>query len=209
MSQPGSPLPPGPQKKALPGWALAMIAIFSGLIVLCVVAGVVGVFVMNALGSEVGNINPFKQLGGTAESAQPTQQAVDTASAQALGAPVSSGSLTLVVKSAAPAASADAELPPEEGSTYYSIQAEISNTSGEDVFFNGYDTYIQDAKGAIYKLSPFALASAGVQSAAVFQHIAAHSTTSITLDYEVPLDASGLYWVTQTQSATPAVVRLP
>ena len=76
-------------------------------------------------------------------------------------------------------------------------------------FFNGYDTYIQDAKGAIYKLSPFALASAGVQSAEVFQHIAAHSTTTITLDYEVPLDASGLYWVTQTQSATPAVVELP
>lgn len=208
MSQPGSPLPPDPQKKALPGWALAMIAIFSGLIVLCVVAGVVGVFVMNSLGSEMGSINLFNDMGGAEESAKPTQQAVDTASAQALGAQVSSGNLTLVVKSAAPAASA-AELPPEDGSTYYSIQAEISNTSGEDIFFNGYDTYIQDAKGETYKLSPFALASAGVQSATVFQHIAAHSTNSITLDYEVPLGVGELYWVTQTQSATPAVVKLP
>lgn len=203
--------PPTEKKSGLPGWAIALIAVIGGLVVLCVVVAVIGVGMMSMLGSRVDQV--FTQIETEMDELPSTTTGTSSAplsitDAQPIGQRTELDGLEFVVLGARPLEADNSSLPPDAGMTYYTVEIEVRNASADIGILSAFSTQMQSDGEDVYGVSLFGQSNADVSSDELLQTIEKGTSTTVSYVYEVPTDATNLYWMYQDTNGDHIVYKV-
>ena len=207
---PGQFTPPGEKKSGLPGWAIALIAVIGGLVVLCAVAAVVGIGMLTMLGSRVSEVFTTieTQMDDLPADAGTTSAPLGTTDARPIGERATTGGMEFVVLRAGPLETDSSTLPPDKGMIYYSVEIEARNTSGDVAILSAFNSQMQDDSENIYAVSLFGQSSTAISSDELFQTLEKGVSATVTYVYEVPSETTSLFWVYQNSSEDYVVYKV-
>ena len=207
---PGQFTPPTEKKSGLPGWAIALIAGIGGLVVLCAIAAIVGIGMLSFLGSQVSQVftNIETEIDELPSNAGTTSAPLSTSDARPIGERTVINGMEFVVLRAGPLETDSSTLPPDAGMTYYSVEVDVRNTSGEVAVLSAFSSQMQDDGEGVYAVSLFGQSSADISSDELFQTLEEGASATVTYIYEVPIDTANLYWVYQDTSGDHVVYKV-
>jgi hypothetical protein len=190
---------------------LALIIAIGGLAAVCVI-GVIVIFAgLTMLGQQVSST--FSEINSSISAASEltvsTPVAASTSGAVPIGTAAEAGGLSITVTEAAPFTSTAEGISPEDGNEFWSVNITFENTSGDLRTITAISSYMQDSSQNVYQYSLFGGAGAPGTPLDVVESIGNGRTSSGTLVYEVPTDASELFWVYQDSlSGEVAVIKV-
>lgn len=207
---PGQFTPPTEKKSGLPGWAIALIAVIGGLVVLCGVVAVIGISMMTMVGNQVDEVftRIETEIDELPSDAGTTSAPLSTSDPQPIGERTVLNGVEFVVLRAGPLETDSSSLPPDAGMTYYSVDVDVRNTSSEVAVLSAFNSQMQDDGEGVYAVSLFGQSSANASSDELFQTLDKDASASVTYVYEVPTDATNLYWVYQETSSEHIVYQV-
>lgn len=185
--------PPPPQpapRSGMPAWAIALIAGCALLLVLCVIGAIVSIGVLTLLGSKVSQV--FSQIESGLEEGTPTP--INRQSALPIGSAAELPDLRITVTSAHPLAGGAGAPPPASGKQYWAVEVTFENTSSDPATLSVFSSSVRDAAGASYPYSIVAQRASPDPGFRVVESLRPGATASGTLFYELPQDASALFW---------------
>ncbi|MEM8530694.1 MAG: DUF4352 domain-containing protein [Chloroflexota bacterium] len=183
---------PEPRRSGFPGWATALIV--GGVCFVCLCAGlsIVGIGALSVLGTQTSDV--FSEIeSGLAEL--PTLEPFDTSGAVALGDTAVLRDLHITVIDATSFRHANGTLGPDVGNEYWSVEVVFENVSDEVIQLGIFTGTMQDADENVYEYSFLAEDAASDIPLDVVQPLRPGETATGYLFYEVPEDASALFWI--------------
>lgn len=203
MSDPNQPyepyhLPPGQfgplrQRTGLPGWAIALIA--GGVLAtcLCVAIPIVSIGLLTLRGQRVSQV--FSRIDTGLQSTETTTAIpIDTGKVVAIGQPARTHDLNITVTSAMPLTGIKDALKPPLGHEYYAVAITFENVAAEPVTLSAFTSSIQDNAGVAYSYSFAGERASSRPGFGAVQSLNPGHTFSGLLFYEVPQDATELFW---------------
>jgi hypothetical protein len=188
--QPYQP-PPSPHRTGLPGWAIALIAGGALVCTLCVVGTIAAIGALTLLGGRVSEV--FSEIeSGLATPAPGTP--IDTARALPIGEAAELPALHITVAAAHPLTDVRTARRPPLGRQYWVVEVAFENTSSRPITLSAFSSSIQDAAGNVYRYSSAAQRASPDPGLQVVETLRPGATISGLLFYEVPEDASELFF---------------
>ena len=183
---------PEPQRSGLPGWAIALIVGGICFVCLCVGLSVAGIGALSLLGAQTSEV--FTEIeSGLADI--PTLEPFDTSGALPLGDTATLRDLHITVTDATQFRHANGTLGPDVGNEYWLVEVVFENVSDEVIQLGIFTSSVQDADENVYEYSFLAEDAASEIPLDVVQPLRPGDTVSGYLFYEVPDDASALFWI--------------
>jgi hypothetical protein len=184
--------PPAP-RSGLPGWAIALIIAGVVIVVLCVAGFIGAVGVLTLLGSRVSSV--FSQINSGL--VVPTSAPLSVEDALAIGQTAELSSLRITVTAAHPLAGNRGTSRPRPGYEYWAVEARFENTSRRPLTLSTFTTSVQDAAGKVYRYNSAAQRASPDPGLPIVSSVRPGEKVQGLLFYEVPADASSLFWLDQ------------